>query len=162
VIRPAVEADAEAIEPLIRRAWARAYGDFIDVAAALDEPEQRVLRWRERLRSGVVRTLVFDLAGRIVGLISFGASDDTDTPLDHAAVRALYVDPPAQGAGVGTLLLDAAFEHLHGDGFRGVELWVFERNEHARAFYERRGFQAAGEGIDPGTGAPELRYRRSL
>ncbi len=55
----------------------------------------------------------------------------TPTWLDH-----LFVDPAAQGSGVGGVLLDTA------KGMRpdGLCLWVFEANEPARGFYRRRGF----------------------
>ena len=162
MIRRAAEDDAEAIEAVIRRAWHRAYGDVLDVEAVLDSPEERVARWRERLRSGVARVLVWDQGGRIAGIVSAGASDDAESPLDHGAVRALYVDPPAQGAGVGSALLDAALEHLRERGFRGVDLWAFADNHHARDFYERRGFAVVEEGSDPRTGAAEVRLRRPL
>jgi ribosomal protein S18 acetylase RimI-like enzyme len=153
VIRRGEEADAEAIEAVIRRAWRR---------EGLDEPEVRVERWRERLRSAQAEVLVWDQGGSVAGVVSAGASDDEASPLDHGLLRALYVDPPAQGAGVGSALFDAAIEHLRASGFRGVDLWVLADNEQARAFYERRGFAVAGEGVDPGTGLRELRYRRSL
>jgi GNAT superfamily N-acetyltransferase len=162
VIRRGRREDAEAVEAVIRRAWHRAYGDVLDVEAMLDEREVRVARWRERLASDVVAVFVWDQAGRIAGMVSAGASDDEDAPLDHGSVRALYVDPPAQGAGVGTALLETALEHLRERGFAGVELWAFAFNDHARAFYEQRGFALAQEGVDPGTGEPEVRYRRAL
>ena len=47
----------------------------------------------------------------------------------------LYVDPDAQGRGVGTALLDHV-KHACPNGF---ELWVFQENEGARRFYERHG-----------------------
>ena len=48
----------------------------------------------------------------------------------------LYVEPEAQNRGVGTALLDKA-KQLRPDG---LYLWVFQRNEGARRFYERHGF----------------------
>ncbi len=50
--------------------------------------------------------------------------------LDH-----LYVDPVAQNRGIGTGLLEHA-KRLQPDGLR---LWVFQKNEGARRFYERHG-----------------------
>ena len=47
----------------------------------------------------------------------------------------LYVDPDAQGRGVGTALLD----HVKQACPNGFELWVFQENEGARRFYERHG-----------------------
>ncbi len=64
-------------------------------------------------------------AGRVVGYAHL-----TPTWLDG-----LYVHPDAQGAGVGSALLDLA-KGLRPDGFG---LWVFESNEPARRFYRRHG-----------------------
>ena len=57
----------------------------------------------------------------------------TSAWLDH-----LFVDPSAQGTGVGGALLDT----VKGVRPDGVCLWVFESNTPARAFYARRGFVA--------------------
>ena len=54
----------------------------------------------------------------------------TATWLDH-----LFIRPDQTGHGVGGVLLDVV-KSQRPDGF---ELWVFERNRGARAFYRRRG-----------------------
>ena len=65
--------------------------------------------------------------GRIVGFAGVSGSE-----LTH-----LYTDPPAQNRGVGTALL----EHVKSLRPEHVVLWVFQKNEGARRFYERHGFQ---------------------
>lgn len=47
----------------------------------------------------------------------------------------LYVHPAEQNRGIGTALLDVT-KRERPDGFT---LWVFQRNEDARRFYERHG-----------------------
>jgi GNAT superfamily N-acetyltransferase len=56
--------------------------------------------------------------------------------LDGNQVDHLYVHPDAQRRGVGSALLAEAKRRRPG----GLELWVFERNDGARAFYARHGF----------------------
>jgi GNAT superfamily N-acetyltransferase len=70
---------------------------------------------------------VAEKQGQVVGFA--GVSDDE---LTH-----LYTDPPAQNRGFGTALLD------HAKSLRPerLELWVFQKNEGARRFYERHGFR---------------------
>ena len=51
-------------------------------------------------------------------------------------VNWLFVRPDAQGAGVGTALLDHAKRECPG----GLALWVFEMNTPAHRFYTHRGF----------------------
>ena len=48
-------------------------------------------------------------------------------------LRALYVDPSAQGTGVGSAL----FEHSMAVQPNGFDLWVFQRNTRALDFYAR-------------------------
>ena len=68
---------------------------------------------------------VAEEGGRIVGFAALG-----DAVLEH-----LYVHPDAQGRGVGGALLEQA-KACRPAGFR---FWVFQANDRARGFYERRG-----------------------
>ncbi len=49
----------------------------------------------------------------------------------------LYVAPEAQNQGIGSALL----EHAKAESPDGLYLWVFQKNEGARRFYERHGFR---------------------
>jgi putative acetyltransferase len=71
--------------------------------------------------------------------------------LDH-----LYVAPTWHGLGLGSTLLDIAK-----DGRSRLDLWVFQRNEQARRFYERRGFRLMEltDGSANEERMPDVRYR---
>jgi GNAT superfamily N-acetyltransferase len=68
----------------------------------------------------------------------------------------LYVLPDAQGRGIGRALVEHAKLQRPG----GLQLWAFQSNAPARAFYEANGFAAAeftgGEGNEER--APDVRY----
>jgi ribosomal protein S18 acetylase RimI-like enzyme len=64
---------------------------------------------------------------RVVGFVS----------LDDAHVVHLYVEPPAQNRGIGTTLLGFA----KAERPTGLDLWVFQKNDGARRFYERYDFR---------------------
>jgi ribosomal protein S18 acetylase RimI-like enzyme len=68
----------------------------------------------------------------------------------------LYVDPAAQNRGFGSALV----EHAKGESPDGLSLWVFQKNEGARRFYERHGFRLVE--LTDGTGnmerEPDARY----
>ncbi|RNL64989.1 GNAT family N-acetyltransferase [Nocardioides marmoriginsengisoli] len=55
--------------------------------------------------------------------------------LDGAWLNSLYVGPPRQGSGIGSMLLDL-IKAQRPDGFG---LWVFASNASARGFYHRHG-----------------------
>lgn len=82
---------------------------------------------------------VAESRGAILGILSFFRPSNF--------VHSLYVDPAAQGFGIGTALIDAAAKLAHGP----LSLKVDEPNEKARAFYDKLGFAPEGEtGIDDG------------
>jgi len=77
--------------------------------------------------------------GAILGLLSFFRPSNF--------VHALYIDPLAQGFGIGTALLKAAEKFASGP----LSLKTDEPNIRARRFYERHGFVTAGDtGVDQG------------
>jgi ribosomal protein S18 acetylase RimI-like enzyme len=69
--------------------------------------------------------------GEVVGFSALGARDGDDH-LQH-----MYVAPAYQGRGIGSELLGRAKERRPA-GFR---LWVFQKNDGARRFYERHGLR---------------------
>lgn len=145
MIRPATQDDARAIAELEVRAWRWAYVDFV---AEEDMPSvaERTASWEAA--DGV---FVAELEGRIVGVVQ----------VSDGELRGPYVEPAAQGAGLGTSLYDFARERLRAAGYAEAVLWVFEGNGHARGFYERRGWVADGARGEA-AGASRLRYRQNL
>jgi ribosomal protein S18 acetylase RimI-like enzyme len=150
VIRAATQADAEAIADVEARAWRWAYSDFIDPEDMRD-PYTRRAPWSEYIAAGGVH--VFDQDGVVAG---------------YAVVRGdelsgLYVDPSAQGAGVGGQLLRDAEERLRAAGTTRAFLLVYADNAHGRAFYERNGWERVGELLGAGEWrAPGYRYEKAL
>ncbi len=67
--------------------------------------------------------------GRVVGFVALGP----------AQVEHLYVEPGSWRRGIGTALL----RHAQAARPGGLDLWVFQRNTGAVAFYERHGFRIA-------------------
>jgi GNAT superfamily N-acetyltransferase len=149
VIRRAVPADAEAIAAVQARGWRHAFADIVE-PDRMPDPEEQGPRFADFIAGGG-EVLVFDQDGRIAGFAVVVGEE----------LRALYVDPPAQGAGVGSALLDAALEALRADGHAEAFLWTFEANGLARAFYERHRWELV-PGHDDHLGAPLVRYRRAL
>ncbi|QEC48937.1 GNAT family N-acetyltransferase [Baekduia soli] len=153
MIRPAARADARALAELEVRAWRWAYTDIVGEQHMITV-EDRERRWRTEPLGGAD---VAEVGGRVAGVVQTGPSPaEPGVGLLHG----LYVEPAAQGAGLGAALYDHAMRRLHGGGLREAVLWVFSGNGHARGFYERRGWVADGA-TGEWKGAPELRYRHN-
>jgi GNAT superfamily N-acetyltransferase len=155
VIRAATRADARAIAALEVRAWRWAYVDIV-AEGDMVTVEAREARWRERPLEGAY---VWAQDGLVVGVVQAGPSPEEP---GEGRLRGLFVDPPAQGAGIGAALHDHAVERLADAGFARATLWVFAANGHAREFYAARGWVPDGGRRDGDDGVAELRYARDL
>jgi GNAT superfamily N-acetyltransferase len=144
VIRRAEPADLPAMARVHARSWLRAYGEFLGPEALERVQEDELMeRWRDVLLSEPQRRVwVWDQDGTIVAHVAVDADE----------LRMLYVDPVAQGAGVGAALHDVATTA----GARTLR--TFAANAPARAFYEARGWVLDGD-EDPWFGEPVVRYR---
>jgi len=56
-------------------------------------------------------------------------------------IRSVFVEPLYQSLGIGTKLLERAFQMARAEGFQFVGLHVANDNPRARALYERLGFR---------------------
>lgn len=164
-LREAAPDDLGAVSALFLRCWRESYADVLPSGAigVFDEAGAAAL-WRPALVAprpgtrGVVA--VSDADGRVVGVIRMGR--DPDEP-SAGHVFSLYVEPGAQGGGVGRRLLEEAVAWLRAQGLDEATLWVFEPNRRARAFYARHGWLPdGGTRVEPEFGVPELRLRRSV
>lgn len=163
-VRPATVEDAAQLGPLQLRAWWRAYADIVDPQRLMEwDDESRTAHWAGILAAGgPTRTLVADIAGSVRGFVSVGASREDPGDPAVGEIWALYVDPPAQGAGLGGVLLAAGEDALRAAGHSSAVLGVLEHNGLARAFYARHGWThvPGSESAHPWGG--HVLYRRAL
>ena len=118
MIRRATPADADAV--------GRVFVAARDEMAYLPRIEDDARSWLGTLFVERHRLWVWDSDGGVSGFVG----------VDDGEVSQLYVTPSAQGRGIGTALL----EHAKAVSPEGLTLWVFQKNEGARRFYERQGF----------------------
>ena len=141
-VRPYVNADEDAAIELWQRTWQQAY-PHIDFA-------QRVAWWRERWRNELVREaqiLVAEMDGILEGFVTV---DPKTGYLDQ-----IVVAPEFWGSNVATLLLDAGKRVSPAR----LDLLVNTDNARAIAFYEKNGFEMAGDDVNPVSGRPVFRMR---
>lgn len=155
MIRALQRGDLQAASELVVRSWARTYVDLI-------APDQQptAAQQAEHLSEPDSAGWVFDLSGQVAAVALVTGLSDDDPELS-----VLHVDPPAQGAGVGSQLHDHVLAELAVAGHVRIHLWVFEQNEHARAFYAARGWsedRGAADVPDRCAIAPAVRIAREL
>jgi GNAT superfamily N-acetyltransferase len=141
-IRRATASDGGGIGDVWLTSW-RATFDFPPA-----HPDDDVRRWlAEELLTRTETWVAVEPRGRVVALIALG----------EATVEQLYVAPDWFGRGVGGRLLDLARTRRP----HGLELFCFQINRRARAFYEHRGFVpiAYGDGSGNDEHQPDVLYR---
>ncbi len=163
-VRPAREADAEALAAVHAHAWTVSYAGLADPARVVDRPvEERVERWRGACRGeGPPVWVAEDERGHVVGFVAAGASRDGQDAADVGEVVALYVDPDAQRRGHGAALLDRAVTALRAAGFARATLWTLTANDRSRGLYRAQGWREDGAERTHPRGFRETRYARSL
>ncbi|CAD6009057.1 GNAT family N-acetyltransferase [Agreia sp. COWG] len=154
-IRPAESSDAEPLAQLSLEVWDETYQGIIDAATLRrrhDEPaDVRQRRWASRI--ACERVFVVSDGAIIVGYVR--ASGRGPTPGQEAQeLLSLYVLRRYWCRGLGSRLLDTAITQP------AAQLWLFEENARALAFYGKRGFSLDGRSrLDPPYGV-ELHLTR--
>ena len=121
MLRRATTADGPAIAVLFRRS----FGTLAFLPTLHSPAEDRAHFTRMAAEQEV---WVWEEQRRVLGFAALAGDE----------VPALYVDPGAQGRGVGRAL----FERLKASRPGGFRFWVFQQNVGARRFYERYGARA--------------------
>lgn len=161
LIRDVLRGDAKVVGELNAAAWQHAYAGIVPERVLRErcEGEEDAERWWAILSSRVSRVAVE--AGRLVGYASWVPIGD-----GAAELVGLYVHPDRWRSGIGRRLLGDALEGMQRARCSRLYVWVLERNERARRFYEAAGLTLRDErrGV-PKVADPtveEVRYERAI
>lgn len=128
--------------PDLVQLYERAYAHLPEYGYHLPQRIEGYIRWL--FRGDPKGFFVAFLGERIAGFIGVHAQWWEDGEL-FGEVHEFVVDPDVQGRGIGSALFNHALAYLEKAGRTKIGLWVGEKNEHAIAFYLRRGFQKASQ-----------------
>ena len=112
---------------------------------------RRVEHWRERLANPAEHQVTFFVmrGDNIVGLLDYGPPSDPAFG-EAGEVKRLYLDASCGRQGLGTRLMQLAFDGIIDAGFPSMALGVVRQNAPARAFYAALGGVEAGAYTDAG------------
>jgi GNAT superfamily N-acetyltransferase len=137
--RPAVASDAEAIATLHADSWRRNYrGIYLDAYLDGDVLPERLEVWTRRLTQ--LNSEHFTIAAeRNAAIVGFAHMVLDKHPQWGACLDNLHVRYDVKRFGIGTQLMKrTAQELLLRRPSGGLYLWVLEKNDPAKAFYEAR------------------------
>ena len=153
VIRPATECDVSTLIEIARRSWLGAYELCAPAAFVRDwlarefEREWYPAHWHEMFVAGDESVLL--------GLVQPTADE----------INGLWVDPPAQGRGVGSALLAHGESQIVAIGYERAWLSCSGYNANAQRFYVARGYSPFRSEIrerDGGVQEEMCYYERAL
>ncbi len=148
--RPAVSQDIPGIVAIHVAAWDAAK-EGLDLPSRRSAAD-RTRQWTTFLDEGAGAMWVAEQGGVVSGFVAFGPSRDGDRS-GETEVYTVYVDPHLWGAGTGSALMKQV------PTGEVVSLWVAERNQRARSFYARHGFEPDGA-REEGHHVPVIRVAR--
>lgn len=163
-VRVAQPEDAGSIAAVHVASWRAAYKGMLPETflenLSLGEKETLAQASIQQPESNAHRLLVLDRGGQILGFAALGPEGSAASG-KVAEIFAIYLHPSVWGQGLGRLLLNRGLETLRQAGFTRATLWVLERNERARAFYDAGGWIPDGKTRTQwhgGIAMRELRY----
>lgn len=164
-VRKAEIEDCRDLGRIHSESWKAAYkgiipDSFLDKITA----ESREKRFLEAMSNGLERNYVAFCENRIAGFICIGKCRDDDLDDTFGEIWGIYLHPAYWRQGIGTSLMAFGLDCLKNEGFKRVSLWVLEKNENARRFYEKFGFRYDGtrKELDFDGIVYEIRYVRDL
>ncbi|MGB9178901.1 MAG: GNAT family N-acetyltransferase [Pyrinomonadaceae bacterium] len=139
IIRTAVDGDEEFILSLASR-----LADFeLPPWRTPEEVEAGTRLWLKKAlssRSESACILLAERGGKLLGFIYVHEEKDFFTGAAYGHVSEVAVDARLQGAGIGSLLMNAAEQWAQARGYGRIGLNVFAGNERARRLYEHLGY----------------------
>jgi ribosomal protein S18 acetylase RimI-like enzyme len=149
-IRRAKIDDAGAIAHVHVESWRSTYVQIVPNAylASLNA-EARSPFWQKQIEAGLSLTFVAESESGVVGFASAGRLREVTGSYD-AELYAIYLLREFQRSGAGRALVRTVVDSLRAEGFKGMAVWVLERNP-AVSFYKKLGgIQVAAKSIEIG------------
>ncbi|MBB4826896.1 ribosomal protein S18 acetylase RimI-like enzyme [Sporosarcina luteola] len=139
MIRPMTAEDIGHVQQIARITWNDTYKEIIPEDIQINFLTRTYSDAMLRKRMEKTCVLIAEYEGKPIGFLNYTKKDeDGDSEL-----TAMYILPDYQHAGFGKKMMEHALESLR--TAKKLFVYVDSRNEMARAFYEKQGFQLLDE-----------------
>lgn len=98
----------------------------------------------------------------LIGFSTIGKNRDNDKGDSVGEVWGIYIHSDYWGKRYGSRLFDFVISELKKRGYKEITLWVLEKNQKARTFYEKKGFLFDGTKREINLGEKLIEIRYSL
>ena len=140
MIRKLEKPDYPAAIRIVNENWKREYAPYLNPQLLTEEAcNARAERLEGEFDSGRLMEYVWEEDGKVLALLSIGPSADEDKTGAFELWR-IYIDPDAQGRGIGRQLMAFAEREAVALGYREMVIWAFRENRRAVAFYRKHGY----------------------
>lgn len=139
IIRKMNANDISEVQAIARISWHTTYENIIPIAIQNNflDMAYNDEQMKQRLDHSMI--YIAEVAGQVVGFANYSFVRE-DGNIELAAI---YLHPNAQGQGIGTLLLQQAWEEI--DGVKAIYINVEKDNAIGMHFYKAKGFEIVSE-----------------
>ncbi len=124
--------------------------------------EKRIESFKKAIIENREETYVFEEEGIIKGVMTVGPCRNEDKQ-SAFELWGIYIEPLMKRQGIGRRCVEYCERIAQERGYKENVLWVFEKNETAKMFYERLGYKPDGkEALLEKYSAKEVRYIKKL
>lgn len=134
--------DLDTVGEIVNQNWKNTYSAYVNnELLSIESCERRKKEIEAELFSGSLMNYIYEDAGMVKALLTFGKTADSDRSGAFEIWR-IYVSKNFQGEGIGKSLLEFAEEQAEGSGYKEIVIWAFKENTRAIAFYKHYGYIA--------------------
>lgn len=140
MIRPLEKQDYKAVIDIVNHNWKTVYNGYInpyliDEAGCIERENELEIEFD----TGSLENYVMEADGKVVGLLSFGDTEDEDIKGAFEIWR-VYIHPDYQSKGIGRLFMNFALKNAVEKGYKQSVIWAFKNNSRAINFYLKSGY----------------------
>lgn len=142
--------------------WKAAFKDILspEVLTKYANADKATMMYRRLIEQNIGNGYLLKVEEKPHCIAWWDATREKDMP-GYAELICIHSLPNQWRKGYGSKMLDTVLHDIVIAGYTKVMLWVFEENERARKFYEKRGFILTGK-VKSDIGVTEICYEKKL